>query len=193
MMSRMDEESMVATLPWLRQRLLDELGLQEVRVGRHVRRDHPERAVLDLVGIWIAEVRPAFDPAAVCAVIEGPQLHRFGLVVETRRTAPLGDVQGAAVATADVPAEWQDTLVDALQNARLYQPSDVVTLDGISYRVDADTRDIRCSLDFANPRSEGTMRLERGLLAAVEGLERATSIPLLGEYLDTWRTYISRA
>jgi hypothetical protein len=37
------------------------------------------------------------------------------------------------------------------------------------------------------------MRLERGLLAAVEGLERATSIPLLGEYLDTWRTYISPA
>jgi hypothetical protein len=62
-MSRMDEESMVATLPWLRQRLLDELGLQEVRVGRHVPRDHRGRAgALDLVGIWVAEVRPAFVP-----------------------------------------------------------------------------------------------------------------------------------
>jgi hypothetical protein len=174
---------------WLRERLLDALGLNEIRIGNHRQhaQDDTEGASLRVDAVWFAYVAPAFDPAASFVVVEEPGRRRFAFALTQQRESPIGLVWSIATESGPLPDTWQDPMTAALQHAPLYErPAAGIILDGISYGIEIQTGAMRSKLRFGNPRTAGAALVEKALLDALRSLAEVAGSALIADYVEVW-------
>lgn len=180
-----------AVRDWLRRSVLDGLGLDDVRVGRHGRSGVGAPTGRIVASVWLAHIAPAFDPAATLCIVRELGRRGYAFAVLRSRHAPLGAVLGVDVEVGKLEESWEDGVEAALGSVELFEISNVgITLDGIGYALELSTGAMhKASIEFGNPRTAGTRRLETALVSTLRSLAQDAPSTEVAEYvrmLERW-------
>ena len=168
------------------------LGVEELRVGRHVLRDAQRlrSGQMFVRKLWIAKVQPPAYPAACLGTIVADQQTTVILA------APDVSVGGEVLVTSSLlrfGPEWPDPVADVLMSFDLWSGSNEISLSGCSYVLFVDTAQIQTAVRFSNPRHPGRLALQTALMKVARFFLTADSSQAATAFLDRWDSAISGA
>ncbi|HOX05197.1 MAG TPA: hypothetical protein PK280_02255 [Planctomycetota bacterium] len=118
--------------------------------------------------LWMALIKPAFDPPSVLAVAHTDSGTK-ALYVERRGDPAVPGTHVLAVPMAD----WEDELLPAVKEINLFPQVDTLTLDGISYQLHTETVGLAADFRFGNPREAQLLAVEQALLRSARAVVAA--------------------
>lgn len=158
------------------------LGLEDLRTGRHARRDERGLRVDTLIveKLWLAEIRPAFmNPACLAFFLIDKQQFAVFAIKEEPAARLFGPIEG----------DWIRPIARVMQHLDVWSANGGISLDGISYSLFTETRDAQFALCFTTPHVDSLKNLGEILLRLAERVSASDTTNTASDYVNKWMAY----
>lgn len=169
----------------LRQAIVKELGIEELRIGRHILRgpDRMKTGELLIQKVWIAEIilsPVTFGCLAYMQSRNGQSVH----------CAVPGDEGVLTVGPLTFGPEENLLSTDHLCEMDLWSGADAIPLQGARYQLFVATSNLTTAMRISNPKQPKYLAFQQSLLSTMELFEGITNGKQVIEFTRCWRERI---